>query len=268
MGCPLEMPIRPQNVTMVRLHCTYQVLATICLLLFTLSGKTQEYSYPNNSDFETWTSVGANYKLNKKWKLALQEQFRLNEYSSVMDRLITQVESELRPLKAIRLGLAARHFVIRDNGRSDAEYEHHFRAHFDFSWKFDFWNIYVTNRFRHQWRNEIGKSRLEGDYSAQDIRHKISVAYKNRKCRFQPKIATEYFFHFQIGEFNGYSRSRYTIGTDYRLTSGHKISIYYLREKENRIWNPAITHIIQAKYRYYISKKKKKEKEEKQVNSS
>ena len=261
MDYQLGMPTKLQNAIMVRMYCTYQVLATICFLLFTLSGKAQEYSYPNNSDFETWTSVGANYKLSKKWRLELQEQFRLNEHSAVMDRLITQLESNYRPLKAIRLGLAARHFVIRDNGRSDAEYEHHFRAHFDFSWKFDFWNIYVTNRFRHQWRNEIGRSKLEGDYSAQDIRQKISIAYKHQDCRFQPKIAAEYFFHFQIGEFNGYSRSRYIIGADYRLTKEHKLSLYYLREKENRIWNPKITHVIQAKYRYYIIRKKKKKKE-------
>ena len=225
---------------------------TLLILLIVI---TSSISYSQNSDFANWTTIGLEYKLNKKWNIGIEEQLRLKEDISTIDEYFTQLNTEYSVSKNFKLGGGLRYIRENDNEGKIQGYENHFRFNADASFKQHINNFTIKYRLRYQNKNELGVSNSEGDYANQHIRFKTAIGYNFKNWKLDPKFSAEIFNHFEEGKKNGYDKYRLTIGTEYKLKNLGEIKIFYSIEKELNERFPKTTNIIGLKYTYTIKNK-------------
>lgn len=230
---------------------------TYCsILLFLMLGScySQDYNYPKNQDFETWSAGKIRYILSEKWRIDFGGQFRMKENSSTFDRVFTQVEGKYLINDHNSLTIGTRYLFMNDNV-GNIEFENHIRFHIDYNFKTD-WNpqdpFSSKYRIRYQLRNELGRSKDDGDYNSNDIRVKWTGRYNIKSWKLDPEISFESFHHIQTGSLNGFTKYRMGLGTSYKFNKNHKVSFYYIKEKERSYWNPRKTRIIRLSYFYTI----------------
>ena len=54
----------------------------------------------------------------------------------------------------------------------------------------------------------------------------------------------------ETGSFNGFTKYRLALGTDYKIKKGHTIALLYMTERETQIWNADIFNIVRLRYTY------------------
>ena len=137
--------------------------------------------------------------------------------------------------------------------------EHHFRFHLDASHKTKVNRFSFRNRLRYQQQNQLGRSRLEEDYTSRYYRWKSAIIYNIRNWKLDPEITTEFFYHSQLGQLSGLLGFKYRLvfETKYRINKSQQINFRMLTEKELQIFNPQRNNVIEIKYNYSFKKKTK-----------
>jgi len=204
----------------------------------------------NTNDFEGWTTIGLEYKLNKNWSFELEEQLRLKENISEIDEYFTEIGVEYSISKKIKIGGGLRYIKENDNKGKIQGYEDHFRFQVDVSYKHKINAFSLKYRIRYQNKNELGIGNTEGDYANQHIRFKTSMGYNIENWNLKPKFSAEIYNHFEKGEKNGYDKYRLTLGTEYKLKKLGKFTLFYRKEKELNERIPKTKNIIGLKYVY------------------
>ncbi|CAG5079566.1 DUF2490 domain-containing protein [Parvicella tangerina] len=232
----------------------------IMILLFAFSCVeifAQDGEWVTIRDFETWNSFNLKYKLNKNWKLGLEQQFRFNDNSSALDRYFTELSVSHSFSKYIFGGVGFRYLRQNDTKGDVQGFENHLRFNFDFGVKHSLNRFDFKYRLRFQTKNELGISKDEGDYSNNHIRLKAGVGYNIKKWKLDPEGSVEIFRHYEKGEQNGFNNIRFTFGTKYNLKKIGVFGLFYRFEKELNAQYPLSSHIIGFKYTYTLKKKKK-----------
>lgn len=230
--------------------------ATLILFLMSLIpflGWSQQ-----NRDFETWSSATVAYELNKKWKVALEEQLRLKDNSSVIDQYFTQLGIERNLWKDFELALGLRYIRNNDTRGRIQGYEDHFRFHVDAGYKHKISQLSVKYRLRYQNRNELGVTVQEGDYPNRRLRFRTALEYKIKNWKLDPFLSAEIFRDYPQNGENKFSRYRLTFGTEYKFEKAGSIGVYYRLEEALNVVIPEITDILRLQYTYTIERKKKK----------
>ncbi|WP_282054165.1 DUF2490 domain-containing protein [Maribacter luteus] len=235
-----------------KLQSGYMVL--IATLMMGTSGISQSV---DTDDLESWTSIGLKYKLNKKWSFTLEEQLRLDENISEISKYFTELDAEYSISKSFDIGGGIRYIRNNDNEGNIQGYENHLRFHVDATYKHKINAFSLKYRLRYQNKNELGVDNSEGDYANQNIRFKTSVEYDFKNWKLDPEFSAEIFNHFEEGDDNGFSKYRFTLGTDYKIKDYGKIGLFYRMEKELNVDLPETTHIIGFKYTYTIKNNQK-----------
>ena len=127
--------------------------------------------------FGLWLSTQANYKFNKKWTFSIEEQYRLKDSLTSFDRLLIEIDVNYNLLKQFELGFGSRYLWLNDDIGAQKGFEHHVRFHLYISHKTRIGRLSLRNRFKYQQQNEIGKSRLHGDYTSRNYRWKSLIKY-------------------------------------------------------------------------------------------
>lgn len=172
--------------------------------------------------------------------------------------MFTEVQAQYRPSRDFEFAIGMRDIIRNDNTGAEQGIVHQFRLHFDAALVMKIYQFDLTNRLRYQRRNEIGKSRAEGDHPIKDYRWKSTLVWNLENTKWKPKASAEFFYHAGIGELNGLRTVRYAIGADYRINKRQKLSFQYRRETDVVVWNPEVSHIFFVRYIHTIRKPKKK----------
>lgn len=226
-------------------------------LLFTLLVITCLFSQNNYgqsedlNDWESWNSIGLKYKLNKKWSFELQENLRLKEDISEIDKYFTQLGAQYNITKKLKVGIAGRYISKNDNTGNVQGYENYFRFHIGAQYKHKINEFTLAYRLGYQNKNELGVD----DYANQHIRFKAAVGYNIKHWKLDPEISGEIFNHFEKDEENGFDKYRITIGSEYNMKNYGKIKFYYRFKKQLNETFPETKNIIGLKYTYTIKNK-------------
>ena len=114
--------------------------------------------------------------VNKKWTFSIEEQYRLKDSLTSFDRLLIEIDVNYNLLKQFELGFGSRYLWLNDDIGAQKGFEHHVRFHLYISHKTRIGRLSLRNRFKYQQQNEIGKSRLHGDYTSRNYRWKSLYA--------------------------------------------------------------------------------------------
>ena len=206
----------------------------------------------SNTDFQAWSAIELKYKPNKKLSFGLEAQWRLKENASITDQYFAELTSEYEIFDNFKLGVAIRFIRDNDTKGNIQGYENYIRVHLGVSYTHKIERIKLKYRVRVQNKNELGVSKIEGDYNKQGIRFKINMEYNIRNWKLDPKISGEIFHPFEKGESTSFNKYRISFGTEYKLKGIGKINLYYRIENKINTEFPDTTNILELKFTYNL----------------
>ncbi|WP_027419321.1 DUF2490 domain-containing protein [Crocinitomix catalasitica] len=235
------------------------VLRTILFTVFSVffiqsNARAQEDVTIVTGDLETWSRIGLDLKLNKKWSMGIDQQLRLKHNSSLIDQILTDIDVKYKLSKQFYFGAAIRYIADR---KSDLSYDNDFRYNFDLGYKHKMDRFSLDYRLRYQNKNEIGLSKALGDEAIHGLRFRLNAEYDFKDWKLDPYFSTEIFSdpsHFR----DGLSKARFTLGTDYSIIKSGKLGVFYRIEREIGETYPKTTYIVGAKFTYTIKNKSDK----------
>ncbi len=217
----------------------------------------------NNTDFQYRFAPSIDYKINKKWKVGFDYRYALEKDFSTFQASVFQVAGEYKINKKMTLEAGYRFSTSTkiDNQRLFASFM------FDYKVK----KITFSSRTKYQFSTAYFNSDYwnEFDRPNQYLRQKFTIDYNIPKSKISVNFSPEFFIKWDQTRFL-YNRTRYNIGTNYKLKYGNTIGLALLYEdKLNPIKNDRF--ILTTKYNLSIDelwknpnkkdKKKNKEKE-------
>lgn len=192
-----------------------RILAVIFFLIaFSFNGKAQS--------FETWTSAGVKYKLNKKihFSGSLSSRFRNFEARTMFPELTVKY----KVLKWMHLSVDYRYVSKREN---NGNYIGANRINFNTKLKNNWNRLAYGIRMRYQMSSDGGSAGTYNSDFDRALRLKPGVSYDIKKSIFTPTASIECFYNPGSGIFgNRIDKMRYSIGTDLELDGPHSISIF------------------------------------------
>lgn len=216
----------------------------------------QDGGYVVTQDFETWTTIGAKFKPNKKWTLGLEQGLRLQQNSSITDQVLTELNIKWQPIKLVEVGLGTRYTLNRGNNE---EFDNDFRWNLDIALKHKIKRFDFKYRIRYQNKNEIGLSKVDGDINKNYLRIKLATKYNIKNWKFDPEFSGEIFR--DLTKYTGsFDKIRWTIGTSYNFKRAGEIGLYYRMERDLGVNYPKTTSIIGLNYVYTFKKRNNEKK--------
>ena len=229
-----------------------RLLCTVALSWISVAGYSQQGEWIEIRDMETWSSVGFEMDLNKKWSFSLEEQLRLKSNSSEVDSYFTEFGLFYKGLEHFEFGGNLRYQSVNDNQGKIQGYETHFRYNLDVAYSHKIDRFKLKYRVRYQNKNELGIDELAGNYPIHKWGLKIAANYNIRKWKFDPTFSAEIFRRSEENTEAGFDRMRYTLGTKYDLKKFGELTGFYRIEKELNVSYPKSTHIWGLSYVYTL----------------
>lgn len=222
--------------------------------IISFSGFAQsEYDTIVVRDIESWTSGSFQYKLNKKWSFKLSPQLRLQENSSQMERLLVDTDIEYNLNKHFEFGFGYRfNSKYKKSGIQNGQ-----RWNLDATYKFDFNRFDAGIRLRYQ----SGRDFAPEDPSWENhFRLKTKLEYNIKHWKLDPEITGEIFRLSGKNVDGQFDKMRFTIGSSYKFSKQHSVSIFYGYQQELNTTYPKTTYLVGLGYKYTLKPSKKDEK--------
>jgi len=231
------------------------IIALTISLLCAAQLSAQSGTYYTIRDFQTWSSATLAYKLNKKVKLGIGQELRLENNTSEVDKYFTEGFIKYKIAKPLTLGAELRFVRSNDNEGKIQGYENHLRHALNAQFKHDVNRLTLKYRLQYQSSKEMNQSAALSNDPTKKWRFKVGGEYNIKKWKFDPKISGEIFR--TMGTDGDFSKIRGTIGTSYETKKAGSITLFFRMEKELNKNYPQLTNVIGMNYQYTLKRKKK-----------
>ena len=188
-------------------------------------------------DFQLWTKVEIDYRINKKLHIELAEGFRFRENVSLPSKTFTDFKASYKHNKKVRIGTGYR-FIQTFNLAQDIRLRHRWYVDMTLRQKVKKYQFGFRSRIQHQ----KGVDHIEQNY-----RGKISASYNIPKTPLEPTISIETFLNLQSSQFDKF---RYTLDLLYPLNKKVQTSLYYRVQQEINVAFPNKLYILGAGVSY------------------
>lgn len=196
-------------------------------------------------DLEQWTSIGFSKKINKHWKISLDQEFRFTKDVSQFDIYFSDFGVDYKFNKHFAIGANYRFYQNR-NGDGAFQTEHRWSSDFQYKHKINRFTIAYRLRFQNKdedfFTNESGNN-------IYNLRNKLSTDYNIKSFKLDPYFDVELFRRFEKGEDSFFNKIRWTAGFEYPIGKKSDIKLFYRIDNElNQTYNKD-TYIIGLGYK-------------------
>jgi len=187
----------------------------LCFAIMVFSSKAHAY---DNNDFQVWHTESQELKLNQKWKVTTEEEFRFTDDASNYTYQYYELGFAYALNKNIDLSMNYRQILEKD---SKGKFRTENRPHINGTIKWELFGFKFDDRNRLEYRN------FETKNAIWTYRNKFNVKLPWKFTRFeiQPYLADEIFVNFNS---TGFNRNRFYAGFGMTFFQGLKGEIYYL----------------------------------------
>lgn len=222
-------------------------------------------------DFGIWYSAGAEKKIDSKWSVGLDGEFRTRDNAGTADRWDVGVDVKYKFSKNLKA--SAGYDLLYDNNPEKTTYKrsgavNHIREsywgtrhrfHFDLTGSVDVGQVRLSLRERWQYTYRPSKSvsRYDADndeYEYTEVRGKgknvlrsrLQAAWEIPHSNIEPYANVELYNSWSV------SKVRYTVGADWDITKHHGVGLYYRYQnvRHNDEENEPDSHIIGVSYKF------------------
>ncbi len=203
------------------------------------------------SDAGISTTLGVEKKINKKFEIGLEGEFRSRNNFKTADRWSFGLEGTYKVTKWFKL--AAGYTLLNDNRKEKISYNtsdptddnyynnwrpsywmirHRVTAGFNLSTDIGRWSLSLRERWQYTYRPEKTTTRYDFDNSKWEdttvsgkaksvLRSRLQVEYDIPYCTWTPYLSAEMYNAWSV------QKIRYTVGADWKLSKQHIFSIFY-----------------------------------------
>ena len=126
--------------------------------------------------------------------------------------------------------------------------------------KFGNFKIYIREQFQRTIKDERDRIKFNGQHDTYSInpewewRNRIKLLYNIPNCPFNPSAYFESYYYLNDPDGNSFSKLRFDLSLNYKLSKHHRFELYGLIDKEVNEINPVTTWIIGLEYTYVFKK--------------
>jgi len=228
---------------MINLHMNKRFVSVL-LFLFVSFGSIQRVTGQQN-DFQCWPSLQLNVEVIKNLKFQIEEELRLYENASQIDKQINDIGLSYRINKFIKTALFYR---LAANWKNPDEYEWRNGLYADLSFSYDLGRFSLGYRLRMQSSNVDLRDSESELFNGIRNRHKFSVEYDLKGIPLVPFAEGELFSH--LGGSEGYSLIAYRAwaGLNYTLNKKHELGLKFGIDQELNVPDPLRAYVIALSY--------------------
>ena len=234
----------------------------IILLAFVLLGDCAIAQNPTimpDVDAELWSGARLRYKHSKHWRFKLQQQVRFSATPAHFERTLTQLGAEFRFLESLELGAGYRYLWVNREVGPGFERMRYRRFQLSLGQGVNVGRVRLNWRMQWQQRRELlpETNRFVGDIRRY-WRARARIGYNIPGWKLDPEVATEILQRGLNPPRGQYTKYRLMLGTRYRIGKGQQLAVRYIYERERKVWNPKVAHIVSIQYRYTLKRKQAK----------
>jgi len=209
-------------------------------------------------DFISWTGIQAKGKLTKKLGLAIEQQLRLKENSTTVDKTFTELGLSYDLPKGF--GITAE-YRLSHEPQKEGEMRAASRYNFDLTYSKKFLKLRakVRARFQHAPNATGSNERVAFNEDPLNLRLKISLSYNGIK-RFTPGLAYEVFLLANNAARSGFNKFRYRAFINYKLNKRHGLGAFYMVQTVYSGAFPRFDSVLAVNYTYTWKRPKKRNK--------
>jgi len=204
-----------------------------------------------SDDFGMYYELGAEKKLNKKWSVGLEGEFRTRNNTKTADRWSAGVNAEYKIVKGLKA--SAGYNFLYDNNAEQLTWKnelpnkwtpsywgvrHRFNLQLQGSVALGNFNLSLRERWQYTYRPEKTVERWDFDNAhwedkvrsgkgKHQLRSRLQVSYDKKRGTVEPYASIELYNSWSI------EKIRYTIGADWKLSKQHILGAYYLFQKRH-----------------------------------
>ena len=222
-----------------------------------------------SGDFGLWTSLGVEKKINKKWSVEAEGEFRTRNDARPADRWSLGVSTgyKLTPWLKADVG----YVFLRDNNREDISLHadgsynnwrpsfwgsrHRATASLTASVAAGAWKLSLRERWQYTYRPEHTTDRYDFDNSQWEdktikgkgrnvLRSRLQVDYNIPKCKVDPYASIETYNAWAV------QKVRYTVGADLKIRKRHVVGAYYRYQSLYDDDTDNDAHVIGVEYKF------------------
>lgn len=222
------------------------------------------------SDFGLWYSVGAEKKIDKKWTVGVEGEFRTRNNGRTADRWDVGVSADYKIVKGLKASvgydLIYQNMAEKITFNTDGSYNnwrpsfwtprHRFHADLTGSVDVGRFKFSLRERWQYTYRPEATTTRYDFDNSQWEettvsgrarnvLRSRLQVAWNPRHCPVDPYANVELFNSWNL------TKTRYTLGADWRVAKHHLVGLYYrYQHVSDASENQPNEHIVGLNYKF------------------
>lgn len=229
------------------------------------------FSGKDGNDFGLWMTVGAEKKINKKWSVEAEFEYRLRDNIEegkgwgAPSRWNIAIGANYKPLNWLKID--AGYKFLRDyslpewNDEKQEESrafwgsKHRVYVSVTGSYKCQNVKFSLRERWQYTYRPEVAdvtydweKDRFEPrkGKGKNVSRTKFQISYDKKKAFYEPYISVEMYLAKKV------EKMRYTAGCEFKATKHHVFDIYYRFQdiRDNDCFNNRDSHILGVGYKF------------------
>ena len=201
-------------------------------------------SFSQTEDLGSWLTFSFNKGIVKNLEFNFDQELRLKDNISNINLLYTTLGATYTVAKFFKIAGVYR-FIDKQKGDGSYGYRNRFYTDFIFKVKPGKWSLGYRARFQGEWRKGGYNSNL-GNMPEVYLRNLFKIGYKLND-RWNPYVATELRWQLQNPRLpwaNGFNRTRFYAGTDYKINKKMSAGTYLLMQKEWNVNDPQTLYII------------------------
>lgn len=204
-----------------------------CFIFFFCDATFSQKKTKVINDFESWSSIGFTYKPIKKLTLGVEQNVRLKEKSSTIEKYFTQLSVDYKLFKKFEFGIGYR-FIRKpdDNNLPENYFENSNRLNLDASYKNSLKRFSYKVRSRYQIKKDDNSS-------DETLRFKSGIGYNFKKWKLDPEFSGEIFY--KVNE--SFSTYRLSLSTDIDIDKYSSVKLFVLYENELNEQFPKSTYV-------------------------
>jgi len=199
-----------------------KIVKIVCLLIALFCST---FSFAQSDDMGMYTSVEVSKKIIPKLEASLEEEFRLRENLSEIDRFSTTLGLSYKFNSYFKVG-GAYNLINYNHPKKDWEIRQRYYFFAQGSYGFNRFIISLRERYQSTYRQGVSETETRSN-PKKYLRSRVELSYNIINSKFEPYTSCELYNTLNDKTGNGMDRISYILGTKYKFNKRNSLELYY-----------------------------------------
>ena len=183
------------------------------------------FSFAQSDDMGMYTSVEVSKRIISKLDVSLEEEFRLRDNLSEIDRFSTTLGLSYKFNSYLKVG-GAYNLINYNHPKKNWEIRHRYYFFAQGSYDFNRFTISLRERFQSTYRQGVYETETRSNPKLY-LRSRVELSYNIRDSKFAPYTYCEFYNSLNNKTGNGMDKISYLLGTKYKFNKRNSLELYY-----------------------------------------